>query len=100
MPIRKYPRYCLSLLLLGLAAQAGNAAGLVAFSPAAKALAVAERQDKVRVLDAGSGKPKWSQDVFGLTVGAKSTPLKSISALAFAPDGKTLAVGGGVLYHG
>ena len=100
MPKRKFPRYSLSLLLVGLAAHSTHAGELIAFSPAAKALAVAEREDKIRVVDADTGKPKWSQDVFGLTVGAKTTPLKSISALAFAPDGKTLAVGGGVLYHG
>src|SRR5262245_21769613 len=100
MPTRKSLRYWLPLLLVGLAVHRAHAAELVAFSPSGKALAVAEREDTVRVLDADTRKPKWTQNVFSLTVGAKTTPLKSISALAFAPDGKILAVGGGVLYHG
>src|SRR5262249_39655924 len=47
-----------------------------------------------------SGKVTWKQELLGLTVGAKTTPLVSVSALAFSPDGTKLAVGGGVLYHG
>jgi WD40 repeat protein len=100
MPKRQRPRCFLALALLGLAAPFGNAADLVAFSPSTNALAVAERASKVRVVDPSSGKEKWSQDVFHLTVGKKSTPLRMIYAVAFTSDGKTLAVGGGVLYHG
>src|SRR5262249_9384943 len=54
----------------------------------------------VRVVEAGTAKEQWSQNVFQLTVGPKTTPMKSISAVVFTADGKTLAVGGGVLYHG
>jgi WD40 repeat protein len=85
-----------ALLTLGQ----GAAAQTAAFSPAADRVALGGRdRGAVQVQDL-SGKVTWKQELLGLTVGGKTTPLVSVSALAFSPDGTKLAVGGGVLYHG
>src|SRR5262245_32683520 len=89
-----------AILVMVLLVDSGRAAEKVAFSAATGRLAIAQREDVVRVVAAGTAKEQWSQNVFQLTVGPKTTPMKSISAVAFTADGKTLAVGGGVLYHG
>jgi WD40 repeat protein len=85
-----------ALLTLGQAVAAQTAA----FSPAADRVALGGRHRGEVKVQALSGKVMWTQELLGLTVGGKTTPLVSVSALAFSPDGTKLAVGGGVLYHG
>src|SRR5262245_13838311 len=85
-----------ALLALGQEVNAQTAA----FSPAADRVALGGRDRGAVQVQALSGKVAWKQELLGLTVGGKTTPLVSVSALAFSPDGTRLAVGGGVLYHG
>jgi WD40 repeat protein len=89
-------------ILVALASAGGDlAAGPAAFSFATDRFAVAGRErGAVKVLSLGKEEVQWTQNLLPLTVGAKTTPLAEVSSLAFSPDGKRLAVGGGVLYHG
>ncbi len=56
--------------------------------------------DAVRVVDLRTGEEKWAQKLVPLTAHPDATPIASVTSLAFSPDGKALAVGGGILYHG
>jgi WD40 repeat protein len=90
------------LVLAALAALSQEAAAQpAAFSFAGDRLAVSGgHRGTVKALSLGKEEVQWTQDLLGLTVGANSTPISEVSCLAFSPDGGTLAVGGGVLYHG
>src|SRR5262245_31780978 len=85
-----------ALLALGQEVHAQTAA----FAPAADRVALGGRDRGAVQVQDPSGKVRWTQELLGLTVGGKTTPLVAVSALAFSPDGTKLAVGGGVLYHG
>jgi WD40 repeat protein len=91
-----------ALLVLAALVTAGQAAAQpAAFSFPSDRVAVAGGdRGTVKVLALRSGAVGWTRDLLPLTVGAKTTPLVHVSALAFSPDGTKLAVGGGVLYHG
>jgi WD40 repeat protein len=89
------------LLLAALLIATPAVAQPVALSLASNRVAVAEgEQAAVKVMDLDRPDVKWSQKLRLQTVHPKATPFEWVSSLAFSPDGKTLAVGGGTLYHG
>jgi DNA-binding beta-propeller fold protein YncE len=90
------------LVLAALATVSGDAAAQpAAFSFSVDKVAVpGGDRAVVKVLSLGKEEVEWAQKLLPLTVGAKTTPIAEVSCLAFSPDGKVLAVGGGVLYHG
>lgn len=65
----------------------GQAIHAIAISPSGRTLATGDRADQVRLWNAAS-----AQEMFML----RQTPIGVVTALAFAPDGKTLAVAGDV----
>src|SRR5262249_10573425 len=102
-PMTSLPTHLLLSLALTSPAAFGQkaAAQPAALSFAGEKVAVAGGQrGAVEVLSLAKGEVQWTRKLLPLTAGERTTPLAEGSSLACSPDGKTLAVGGGVLYHG